>query len=143
MTRFGKTLTFCILGLGTAGLSTAQSSVERQPCPDLTAEATGCELIAWSQLQEPAPLPLMPSADEHERQERISNGASQLGSLQTVTGVVGKSHGQYWLKVNTEEELLIGNWETARLYEGRRVQIIGSLDAALKTLKVESIMPLL
>jgi hypothetical protein len=28
-----------------------------QPCPDVTPGTLGCQLVAWSQLQEPVPLP--------------------------------------------------------------------------------------
>jgi hypothetical protein len=36
-----------------------------QPCPDTTAGALGCELIAWSKLQSPVPLPEPDSKTVH------------------------------------------------------------------------------
>jgi hypothetical protein len=76
MTRLAQALMVSILCLAPAKLSLSQNPPERQPCPDVTAEAIGCELIAWSHLQEPVPLPLTPPDDRQssdpERQERVS-----------------------------------------------------------------------
>jgi len=75
MTRTAKALTVGISWLA-ASFSFCQNPVDRQPCPDVTAEAIGCELIAWSHLQEPVPLPLTspddPQPSELEQQERVS-----------------------------------------------------------------------
>jgi hypothetical protein len=76
MTRVAQALMVSILWLAPAKPSLSQNPPERQPCPDATAEAVGCELIAWSHLQEPVPLPLTPPDDRQpgdpERQERVS-----------------------------------------------------------------------
>jgi hypothetical protein len=94
MTWTTEALTVAVFWLA-ASLSFCQNPVDRQPCPDVTAEAMGCELIAWSKLQEPVPLPLTLPDDRQpsqpERQERVSDqNTERHQSLQTVVGVVVK-----------------------------------------------------
>ena len=88
MTRLAQVLMVSILCLAPAKPSLSQNP-GRQPCPDVTAEAIGCELIAWSKLQEPVPLPLTPPDDrqpsEPERQERVAaQNVERHESLQIV-----------------------------------------------------------
>jgi len=143
MTRLTTGLMVSILCLAEARLSLSQTPLDPQPCPDVTAEAVGCELIAWSHLQEPVPLPVTPPDNDHDRQEWAPGPDAERGqSTQTVTGVFVNIQGQYWLKISSDVNLLIDDWQTARLYEGRPVRIAGVFDANSKRLKVQGIAPL-
>ena|ERR1700676_1950361 len=61
-----------------------------QPCPDVTPGTLGCQLVAWSQLQEPVPLPEPETkpAPPREQQPGQSNSQTQpQSSEQRRTGV--------------------------------------------------------
>jgi hypothetical protein len=133
----------------------SQSHPERQPCPDMTAETIGCELIAWSRLQEPAPLPDAPSPPTGGAKEQNAKAVALPGrgrasdvdpqgqqTLQTVAGVIVRSQGEYWLKVNLEMELLLDDERIGRQYEGRPVHVRGVVDVKLRTLKIRNIEPI-
>jgi hypothetical protein len=56
-----------------------------QPCPDMTAGTLGCELIEWSHLQEPVPLPnpdtnSAPAPDERSAQSENSQEHSRTSA---------------------------------------------------------------
>ena len=112
--------------LTTAILCVAQGPPDRQPCPDVTAEAEGCELIAWSHLQEPIPLPQATAPPHHE----------------TIAGIIVIKRQQAWLRVTADAAFLLDGGELTVGYEGRQVRIAGVVDRELKTLHVESIQPI-
>jgi hypothetical protein len=61
-----------------------------EPCPDMTAGTLGCELIEWSHLQEPVPLPnpdtnSAPAPDEQSAQS--ANFQRSRTSAQNNSGV--------------------------------------------------------
>jgi hypothetical protein len=139
-----------IFWLATATLSFSQNPAARQPCPDVTADALGCELIAWSQLQAPVPLPDADhQADQQLEQARPEaapapeSNARHDQLLQTVTGVVVRNDGRYSLQRRPEATLLLLCDDPRRLqyYEGRQVQINGRVDAELQTLQVAGVAP--
>jgi len=72
-----------------------------QPCPDMTAGTLGCELIEWSHLQEPVPLPnpdtnSAPAPDEQSGQSANPQQQSQT-SAQNDSAAVSQGE-KYVLK---------------------------------------------
>jgi hypothetical protein len=150
MTRPASALAASIFSLA-ATLTFSQDQAGRQPCPDVTSETMGCELIAWSRLQEPTPLPDATSPPDGQPKEkekgrlekRVEGQESDLNpqrqSSQTVTGVIVRNEEMYCLKVNADLTLVLDDQEVAQRYQGKRVNIKGLVDLELKTLRIESI----
>src|ERR1700726_1135908 len=102
------TLTFV---LGTVSLIYAQD-LKSQPRPALPTDILGPQLIAWSQLQKPQPVPqpLPPpdrpvaqpdqQPDRPEAQPANPQGQPQKPAEQTFTGTIVKDGSTYVLKVS-------------------------------------------
>jgi uncharacterized protein DUF5818 len=130
MTRLASALTVSIFGLATATLMFCQNQAGRQPCPDVTEATMGCQLIAWSHLQEPVPLPDATSSPNRQARDQF---------LQTFDGTIVRSEGQYLLEVSAGVALVLHDQEIAQRYEGKRVKINGWLDTTQKMLHIGSI----
>ncbi len=145
-TRFLATLVFA---LGTVPLMCAQDS-RSQPSPELPSEILGPQLIAWSPLQkpEPVPQPLPPPdrpvqqrdlTDEQPVQPANPQAQPQPPAAQTFTGTIVKDGSRYILKVSSKNVYQLDDQEKARRYEGKQVKIEGTLDASGSSLHVTSI----
>jgi hypothetical protein len=81
-----------LLALAPAGFSQGGSP---QPCPVIAPGTLGCELVEWSQLQDPVPLP-EPDAKpvpqprrQHDPQPgQAANRQTQPQPRQSITGVI-------------------------------------------------------
>jgi|HubBroStandDraft_6_1064221.scaffolds.fasta_scaffold146111_2 hypothetical protein len=131
--------TFCLI---TAVFSFSQSPPDRQPCPDVNTDALGCELIAWSRLQAPVPLPLVQERQPADQaNENLGEERATAGSVKNIAGVILKNAGQYYLRTGADEDLLLDDQKTAQNYDGKRVTVTGRVDAQMKRLHIESIVP--
>ena len=133
--------TFCLI---TAVFSFSQSPPDRQPCPDVNTDALGCDLIAWSSLQAPVPLPLLEERepeDQPTENEKVEKETATEGSVKNIAGIITQNAGQYYLRTGANDGLLLDDQKSARNYEGRRVIITGRVDAQMKRLHIESIVP--
>jgi hypothetical protein len=137
MMRAPSALAVSVFWLATATLSWSQSQPDREPCPDVTADTLGCELIAWSGLQRPVPLP-----DAAYPSDRQAKEQADEESRQTIPGVITKSAGQYCLRVSSEVAFVLDQQNIGESYEGRRVTITGIIDARTKRLHIESVAPI-
>jgi hypothetical protein len=140
MKRPANVLVSLAFWLATTAFSFSQNQLNQQACPDVADEALGCELIAWSHLQEPVPLPEATSPPERPKEQ--ANEVPRAQSLQTMTGFIVLNQGQYCLRVNDQLVLVLDDQKTAQRHEGERVKIQGMLDADRKTLRVEGISPI-
>ena len=140
MKRPANALALLAFWLITTPLSFSQNQLDQEPCPDVAEEALGCELIAWSNLQEPAPLPDATSPSEGPNEP--ANESRRGQSLQTVTGIIIRNEGQYCLRVSAGLVLTLDDQQAAQRHAGERVKITGMLDAGRKMLRVERIAPI-
>jgi len=148
MKRIAQALAVFAFWLMTAVFSFSQNQLDQQPCPD--EDSVGCELIAWSQLQEPAPLPDAASPPDRPRDQDRTESSSEARSTgsevrqnhspQTVQGVVIKDQGQYCVRVS-EGDLVLDDQKIAQRHEGERVRIEGVVDRDKRTLHIDSITP--
>ena len=118
MTRPVNVLTVSVFWLITATLTFCQSQAERQPCPDVAAETTGCELIAWSHLQDPVPLPHATSPPDGQSQE-----AAKVSSSQSIAGVTGCREERHHPATGPDVALLLDDQEMAQSCEGNWVMV--------------------
>jgi hypothetical protein len=123
-------------------------SQDRQS-PELPPEVLGPQLIAWSEMQNPRPVPLPPPdrPDQQQPQDKEkkadpanpSAGDSGKSSQQTFTGTIVKDSGTYVLKVTGNTVYQIENQDSAQQYEGKPVRVTGTLNADGHTLRIVKI----
>jgi hypothetical protein len=98
----------------------------RHPGPQ---SATGSQLVAWSQLQKPKPIP------QFSHQQPDAEVRPLVG---VFSGVVASSRGCLTLRAETSEYVIVEQ-ESAKPYAGRQVRIAGTLDTNSGTLHLVSI----
>jgi Protein of unknown function (DUF5818) len=124
--------------LGTTPLMFSQR-VQSKPSPAPPSDVLGAQLIAWSQVQKPQPLA---QQSEPSASRTNQNSAQQPPAAQTITGMIVKDAGRYFVKVSSNTSYELDDQERARQYEGKQVKIAGTLDANGSSLHVMSIQPL-
>ena len=112
-----------------------------QPCPDVTPGTLGCQLVAWSRLQEPVPLPqneTKPAPDQQPGQSPDSPTQTQA-SPQRVIGIIVRQGEKYVLKAGDNTTYQLDDQERARRYQDKQVTVVGRLDPDSNTFHIESI----
>ena len=127
------------LGLFLAMTSLASAQDAAQPCPDVSPYALGCELVAWSHLQEPVPLPESQSQPDQQAGQPPDSPAQPQASRQRITGVIVRQGEKYVLKAGDTTTYQLDDQERARRYQDKRVMVVGRLDADNHTFHIESI----
>ncbi len=139
---------FGMAGLLLLPVSVAAQQPRVQPSPELPASVLGPQLIVWSQLQQPTPVPQplprsnQPAVQEPARQSGKEPAAPQAQaqpSVQTFTGTIVKDGGKFVLKVSDGGAYLLDDQSKAKEFEGKQVKIGGSLDANGNVVRVLSV----
>jgi hypothetical protein len=125
--------------------------------PNLPANIVGPQLVAWSELQKPQPMPqpLPPperadqskpnqsqadqSQADHPQDQPVQPPAHDQPSAQAFVGTIVKDGSRFVLKVSTSVVYQIDDQEKARIYEGKQVRVSGNLDAKSNLLHITSI----
>jgi Protein of unknown function (DUF5818) len=132
--------------------STLAQDEPLQPTPVVPGSILGTQLIVWSQAQKPQPVPQplpppdsvpqpptqSPTQSQTDAQTQTSEDQAQPAT-QTFTGMIAKVEGKYVLKISVEKLYQIDDQEKAKRFEGRKVTIVGTLDASGSTVHVSSI----
>jgi hypothetical protein len=125
--------------------------VQRQPSPVPPSEILGPQLIAWSQVQKPQPVPApLPPPDRPVQSEQQTGQAGsqtpqapapQQPTAQTLTGTIIKDGGRYLLKVSSSSTTTyeLDDQERAKRYEGKQVKVVGALSATGNSFHIVSI----
>jgi hypothetical protein len=124
------------------------------PASGHTDGVLGPQLIAWSVLQKPQPVPQRPQPvpppdtqpgrqppeqnSQPDAQQR-SRPEAQESTAHSVTGSVVKVAGKYMLETEDNVAYQLDDQEKARQYEGKRVKVTGSLDRTTGILHVSRI----
>lgn len=118
-----------------AGSMFAQS-VQSEPAPALPSSVLGPDLIAWSQMQTPHPMPQPLPPDQNPR-------APQQPTAETFAGTIMKIDANYVLKLASGLAYRLDDrtddQDNARQYEGKQVRLSGSLDANRNSIRILSI----
>lgn len=145
MKRETSLLALLIFLLGTVAPMLAQDP-QSQPSLALPSDIIGVQLIAWSQLQKPQPVPQpLPPPDQpispSAQQTQPPNPAAQEHQpvAQTFKGTIVKDGSKYVLKVSSDSAYQLDDQEKAKPYEGKQVKIGGTLDANGSSLHIISI----
>lgn len=120
--------------------------------PNLQANVIGPQLVAWSELQKPQPMPqpLPPperadqsQADQSQvdrSQDQTTQPLDQVQpSIQAFVGTIVKDGSRYVFKVSEGTVYQLDDQEKAKAYEGKKVRISGSLDTKSTLLHITSI----
>ena len=124
------------------------------PAPGHSNEILGLQLIAWSELQKPQPVPQHPQpipppdsqAGQQPSEQTPQPDAKQSpepetpdATAQTVTGTVAKVAGKYVLQTTDNVTYALDDQDKAKPYEGKRVKVTGTLDRSTGILRISSI----
>jgi hypothetical protein len=113
-----------------------------QACPDVTQETLTCELIAWSHLQEPVPLPepeAKPMPPDHQGGSSLNSQAQPQTSTRSITGIIVRQGEKYVLKAGGNTTYQLDDQNRAQHYQNKEVRVIGRLDSERNSLHIESI----
>jgi hypothetical protein len=140
--RAKQTLLRLVSLLAFAPLAFSQQG-SAQPCPDVTPGTLGCQLVAWSRLQEPVPLPQpetkpAPTPDQQPGQSPDSHTPTQA-SRQRVMGIIVRQGEKYVLKAGDNTTYQLDDQDRARRYQDKQVMVVGRLDPDSNTFHIESI----
>jgi hypothetical protein len=138
----------------TGASAVAQDSPALNPAPGRTQGILGPQLIAWSALQKPQPVPQQPQPvpppdtqpaqrpteqkprpDSQQRPQPETQPSTAL----SVTGSVVKVGGKYMLETEDNLAYQLDDQDKAKQYEGKRVKVTGSLDRTTGILHVSRI----
>ena len=138
MQRATHTLLGLALSLALAPLAFTQDGAA-QPCPDVTPGTLGCELVAWSHLQEPVPLPEPESKPDQQPGQSPDAQTQPQASRQSLTGIIVREGEKYVLKVGDNTTYQLDDQDRARRYQDKQVLLVGRLDAHSNTFHIETI----
>jgi hypothetical protein len=145
-----KSSRWAVLALAAAALAPmalAQSAQKQQRPGSLAGNA----LVAWTQDQKAAPMPSTqtlppPTQQQPETQAQPStpvNGqqddAHKTPAAQAFSGMIVKSGDSYVLKTTDNMTYQLDDQSRAKEFEGKQVQVTGSLDSGNNTIKVQDI----
>jgi hypothetical protein len=152
MKRGARTLFGLALFLLVSSWSFSQDA-SPQPCPDVKPDTLGCEPVAWSQLQEPVPLPEPGSAEpgtaepgtapaSSPDQRSAQSASSQVqpdAPKQSIKGIIVRQGEKFVLKAGDNTTYQLDDQNKARQYQDKQVSVVGVLDADSNTLHIETI----
>jgi hypothetical protein len=121
------------------------------------------DLVLWSSMQEPQqpeqdhphqqptpdpnpetqPTP-NPSPSQPGQQASPSSPASQdkSATAQTFTGTISKEADSYVLKVSDSTSYKLDSQDQVQPFEGKRVQVTGTLDSSINLIHVDKVEPI-
>jgi hypothetical protein len=144
--RMSLTLALIFLLAASPALLGQELKSQLSPVPP-PSEILGPQLVAWSQLQKPQPIPQpaqSPGRTSQQPEQLPVQSASPTPqpsspAAQTFTGTIVKAGDKYILKASGTNVYELDDQERAKQYEGKQVKIAGSLGATGNMLHVTSI----
>jgi hypothetical protein len=111
--------------------SMCAQGVQPEPAPALPSGVLGPDLIAWSQMQTPRPVPQPLPPDQNPR-------AQQQATAEVFAGMIVKIDARYVLKMQSGITYRLDQANMGQ-YEGKQVRLAGNLDANRNQLHVITI----
>ena len=142
------TTTLLILGL----VLFPMGAIAQQSSPQTPEDAyTSRELIAWSQLQNPQPVPQplppkdkqipQPEQPQYEQPTSPAGPNNQEQPIQSYTGIVFKDANQYLLVLANRTTYRLPASGDLRQYENRKVMVLGTVSSDAQLIRVQRIDP--
>jgi hypothetical protein len=118
--------------------------------PKYDGSQPSTELVAWTQVQQPEPVSSSQPSQRAEPRPGAQQPSQQASSgqhddmqkqnaTQTFAGTIMKSGNQYVLKTADNVTYQLDDQARAKKYEGKQVQVTGSLDETSGTIRVEEL----
>jgi hypothetical protein len=132
-----------LAAMSLAPMALAQSETKHQT-PNLKP---GTELVAWTQDQKTEPMPSQTTTPP-QQQPNTQTPSTPTGqaddthkqpAAQAFTGTIMKSGDNYVLKTADNMTYQLDDQARAKQFEGKQVQVTGSLDSSSQTIKVQDI----
>jgi hypothetical protein len=123
------------------------------PAPGQSDSIIGPQLIAWSAMQKPQPVPQQPqpipgpdkaqpssqnSKSQPDQAQQLEPETQQT-SAQSVNGVIGKVGGKYVLETDASLSYQLDSPADAGQYVGKHVKVTGVLDRKTGIMRVRGI----
>jgi len=145
----------CATGFAQQTSSTARRSPR--------AQKPGSYLIVWTQTQAPepapqpsgrqtttpdpkpetqSPSPAQPAESQPEGSQSQGQAQQAQPAAQSFTGTISKEVDRYVLKVSDTSSYNLDDQDKAKEYEGKRVSVVGILDANTNLIRVQKIEPI-
>jgi hypothetical protein len=143
MSRRTSLLAGLLLGLTPLLLG---QELQNQAVPRFPGDVLTSQLVAWTQMQKPKPVPEpLPPPDkgvpEPDRQTTppARPQALQQTPAETFTGKIVKDGGKYVLKVSSNTTYQLEEQSSLEKYKDQDVRIVGTLDASGNTIRIVKI----
>jgi hypothetical protein len=120
-----------LAAMSLAPMALAQSETKHQT-PNLKP---GTELVAWTQDQKTEPMPSQTTSTPTGQ----ADDTHKQPAAQAFTGTIMKSGDNYVLKTADNMTYQLDDQARAKQFEGKQVQVTGSLDSSSQTIKVQDI----
>ena len=116
----------------------------QNPDPPSSSDIFGPELIAWSQLQKPQPVPEpLPDSPEQQHETRAANPqGKQQAAVQSFTGRIIIDGNRYVLQVSKNASYQLDDQQRVSRCGGKQVKVLGTLDADRYLVHVANIEPI-
>ena len=128
------------------------------PAPGQSEGIIGPQLIAWSALQKPEPVPQTPqpipgpdqTQPSSQDQSKQPDGSAQPNSQQpepetqqtqsqSISGTIAKVNNRYVLQTSDSVTYQLDDQTNVAQYVGKRVKVTGTLDRSTGTIRVRSV----
>jgi uncharacterized protein DUF5818 len=127
------TLTLGAIALATVGWTQDTNQAKTKP-------GNKKELIAWTQDQQAHPVPQTQVPNTATQQQpSVGQEAEKQPAAQAFTGMIMKSGDTYVLQTADNVTYQLDDQQRAKEYEGKQVQVTGSLDKSANMIKVRDI----
>ena len=138
--------------LSLAGIAAAQ--VPAKPAPGQSDGVLGPQLIAWSEIQKPQPVPQKPeplpppdgrseppqsAPPDQAGKAQQPEPETQQSTSQSVAGTIVKTGNKYVLETVDNVDYQLDDQDRAKEYEGKHVRVMGTLDRSTGILHIKSI----
>jgi hypothetical protein len=107
-----------------------QDHAHQQPTPDPNPET------------QPAPNPTPAQPGAHKASPSTQESQDQNPTAQTFTGTISKEADSYVLKVSDSTFYKLDSQDQVQPFEGRRVQVTGTLDRSINLIHVDKVEPM-
>lgn len=133
-----------LAAMSLAPMALAQTETKHQS-PNLKP---GTELVAWTQDQKTEPMPSQTTTPPQQKPDtqtpstptgQADDTHKQPAAAQAFTGTIMKSGDNYVLKTADNMTYQLDDQARAKQFEGKQVQVTGSLDSSSQTIKVQDI----
>jgi len=107
-----------------------QDHPHQQPTPDPNPET------------QPAPNPTLSQPGTQHASPSSPQSQEKTSTAQTFTGTISKESDNYVLKVSDSTSYKLDSQDQVQQFEGKRVQITGTLDSSINLIHVDKVEPI-